>query len=157
MERENDIILDSKYLIKMYNNDNKEVTNLLIQKLMFFFEAFLMCELDKDEIYECKFLAWNYGPVAIPLYGTFETFGKEPIILGEEIDLENNKKKKLMTEFYNAFKEIDVWRLVYLTHREDSPWYEVWIRNNKRPMSDERGQISKQKTKEWFGKNFLSE
>ena len=55
MERENDIIQDSYYLINLFHEDGQEVTQLHVQKLMFLFEAYYMNAMDKDKLYECGY------------------------------------------------------------------------------------------------------
>lgn len=60
MERENDIIKDSYYLINKFHKDGKSVTQLHIQKLMFIFEAYYMNVKNIDSLYECGYNAWNF-------------------------------------------------------------------------------------------------
>ena len=48
---EDNIVTDSYYLINLFANDNKKVTQLHIQKLMYFFEAFYMCIKNTDSLY----------------------------------------------------------------------------------------------------------
>ena len=53
MEHENNIVYDSYYLINLFKSDgNKMVTQLQVQKLMYFFEAYYMNELSLREIAE---------------------------------------------------------------------------------------------------------
>ena len=84
MERENDIIQDSYYLINLFHEDGQEVTQLHVQKLMFLFEAYYMNAMDKDKLYECGYKAWNFGPVAPKLYKRYKNCGKDDIILTKE-------------------------------------------------------------------------
>ena len=79
-----DIVTDSYYLVNLFNSDSKIITQLQIQKLMYFFEAFYMCVSDTDSLYSCHFNAWALGPVAIPLYKEYKVFGNADIILSEE-------------------------------------------------------------------------
>lgn len=153
----NDIVNDAKCMIKKFNNDSKPVTNLQIQKLMYLYEAFLMNRLDKDIIYDCKFQAWNYGPVAIPLHKEFESFGREEIKIDDDKYEMNQTTKKFFDEFYDAFKNVQVWKLVALTHREDSPWYSVWHKNGERVLPQPKSNISKVESKKWFKEVFLKD
>ena len=41
---------------------------------MYFFEAYYMCEHDVEQLYECNFNAWMFGPVAIPLHKEYKAF-----------------------------------------------------------------------------------
>ena len=111
MEYKDDIKQDAYYLIHKFNENNKQVTNMQIQKLMYFFEAYYMnIHKDIEKLYDCNFHAWAFGPVAIPLYKKFRKFGSNPIKLSEE-EIEQGKnisreKKKLLNIIYKFFRRI---------------------------------------------------
>ena len=152
MERENDIIQDSYYLINLFHRDvNKKVTQLHVQKLMFLFEAYYMNATGENKLYECGYKAWNFGPVAPRLYKRYKNCGKEDIILTEdEIKLGDGiseEKKELMGKLYETFKDFSAMELVSFTHSKDSPWRKVW---DEKPYGD----ISKLEIKNWF-KNYV--
>lgn len=149
-ENKNDIIKDSYYLINLFHRDKgKTITQLHVQKLMFLFEAYYMNATDKDQLYECGYKAWNFGPVAPKLYKRFKNCGKENIVLTKEEEADGDKiteeKKKLMDNLYETFKDFSAMELVSFTHSKDSPWKEIW---DKTPYGD----ISKSRIKEWFSK-----
>ena len=48
--RKNDIIKDAYYLITKFNNDGRDITNLQVQKLMYFFEAYYMNVYNVDKV-----------------------------------------------------------------------------------------------------------
>lgn len=147
MERENDIIQDSYYLINLFHKDGKKVTQLHVQKLMFLFEAYYMNATGKNELYECGYKAWNFGPVAPRLYKRYKDCGKDDIYITEEEKNEGDKiseeKKELMKKLYETFKEFSAMDLVAFTHAKNSPWRNVWEEN---PYSA----ISKSSIKDWF-------
>lgn len=160
MKREdNNIIYDAYYLINKFNENHNDVTNLQIQKLMYFFEAYYMnIYEDVDKLYECNFNAWAYGPVAIPLYKEFKKFGNDPIILSDE-DRRKGKeisqnKKKLLDNIYVAFRGKSSIELVKLTHMKNSPWDKVWKENGEKVGYGASTYIDKSETKEWFKKTF---
>lgn len=149
-ERENDIIKDSYYLINLFHNDNKEITQLHVQKLMFLFEAYYMNVMDVSKLYDCGYKAWNFGPVATKLYKKYKKYGKEDIKLtDEQVDLGNNsmsdEKKQIMENLYEVFKDYSPMQLVSFTHAKNSPWRKVWEKN-------QYGDISKESIKNWFKK-----
>ena len=161
MEYDNNIVHDSYYLINLFTDDNKEVTQLQIQKLMYFFEAYYMNVKKTDKLYECNFNAWMFGPVAIPLYKEYKNFGEFPITLteekkkiGEQIDKD---KKEMLRELYRVFGKLDANQLVNLTHMEKSPWYNKWIENNKRVVYGSASYIDKVETKDWFKEHFITD
>ena len=158
---ENNIVYDAYYLINLFSNNGKKVTQLQLQKLMYFFEAYYMNKKDVDSLYECNFNAWMFGPVAIPLYKKFKSFGEFPIEINDEAkEIGNNidnEKKKLILDIYNVFGGLTANTLVNLTHMKDSPWYNKWIENDRKVVYGEKSYIDKIETKKWFKENFLSE
>lgn len=158
---ENDIKKDSYYLIKKFNENGKEVTNMQIQKLMYFVEAYYMNEKDSTELYACNFNAWAFGPVSIPLYKEFREFGKNPIKLTKEQEAEGNNitsdMKNMLNYIYEVFKDLSAIQLMELTHISGSPWRKVWENNGNKVSYGANTYIDKLETKEWFKNNFIEE
>lgn len=159
MMYENDIIQDAYYLINKFNESGRSVTNMQIQKLMYFFEAYYMNLNDNVEcLYQCNFNAWAFGPVAIPLYTKFRKFGNNPIELTKENIEEGNKidaeKKKLLDNIFLTFKDFKAIDLVKITHMSNSPWERVWNKNGKKVGYGANTYIDKNETKKWFGELF---
>ena len=159
MEDKNNIKHDAYYLINKFNQNGQDVTNLQIQKLMYFFEAYYMNIYDNiDRLYECDFNAWAFGPVAIPLYKEFKKFGNERIILTDDNRKKGDKiaeeKKKLLADIYLTFKDISAELLVEWTKEKDSPCYKVWERNGRKVGYGADTKINKLETKQWFEKEF---
>lgn len=160
-EIKDNIVHDAFYLISLFNENDENVTQLQVQKIMYFIEAYWMAmHDDEDFLYKCNFNAWAFGPVAIPLYDEFKVYGENPIILNEEQkDIGNGiteEKKKIIRYIYSVFGKLSAMDLVKLTHRRDSPWYEKWEENGNRVVFGARSYIDKAKTKEWFKKVFLN-
>lgn len=149
MERENDILQDSYYLINFFHQKGKKITQLHVQKLMFLLEAYYMNAMNKEQLYECGYKAWNFGPVAPRLYKKYKNYGSDDIQITEEEKKFGNKiteeKKKLIEKLYDTFGDFSAMQLVSFTHSEKSPWRNVWEKN---PYGD----ISKTEIKEWFSK-----
>lgn len=158
---ENNIVYDAYYLIWSFTKDKKEITQLHVQKLMYFFEAYYMNVKNTDKLYDCNFNAWMFGPVAIPLYKEFKNFGEYPIVLTEDkinIGLNISKEKQeLLNELYKVFGNLSANQLVGYTHKEGSPWYNKWIENNKRIVSGPASYIDKVETKKWFKEYFIED
>lgn len=147
---DNDIVIDSYYLINLFNRDyDKEVTQIHVQKLMFIFEAYFMNKKNVDKLYECDYKAWAFGPVAIPLYKRYQGFGKGTIKLSAEDerlgDSISNEKKNLLNDIYSTFKNFTATQLVNFTHADGSPWKKAW-------EYEKYSNISKENMKEWFKK-----
>lgn len=145
---ENNIITDAFYLIHLYNKENVPITQLHVQKLMFLFEAYYMNMVDNcEQLYECEYQAWDFGPVATQLYKHFKKYGKDNIILtNDEVEAGNSiqdEKKKLLNDIFETFKKYTATQLVNFTHAEGSPWKTAW-------EYEKYSKISKKRMKEWF-------
>jgi len=121
---ERDIIKNSKYIISYYNQNNKPITNLELQKLVYFLEAIYIVYTDEDYLFEEDFLAWNFGPVNLEIYNQYKSFGSLPIELETSISINPNNLKYIET-LYISFKDFSVTQLVNLSHAKGSPWYNI--------------------------------
>ncbi len=148
MEIERDIVLNSKYIISYFNKNEKDVTNLMVEKLLYFLEAIYMVMTDEDYLFNEDFYAWNFGPVSDRVYQEYKYFGNLPIILEENVNIP--KKNEIYVEhLYEMFSDFSSYDLVNLSHSKGSPWYEI---DNQYNDSDiPKGiKISKIDTKKWF-------
>ena len=144
-------ILDvAKVLICKFNRENKKITQLKLQKLLYFIEAYYMANYDKDKLYNEEFNAWTYGPLCQKVYLKYKNFTNNPIYedscdnlpnLGEEI---MNSIEKVCS----TFGKLSVYDLVTLTHMKDSPW--------DKTEKNCDATISKEATKKWFMENFIA-
>ena len=158
---ENNIIFDAYYLISLFNKDEKPITQLQVQKIMYFFEAYYMAiNSDIQQLYPCHFNAWAFGPVAIPLYKEFKEFGENPITLTrEKEELGKNilaDKRRRLDYIYEIFGGLSAMKLVELTHRTDSPWYSTWMKNGSKVVYGEQSYINKIESRDWFRRVFMN-
>jgi uncharacterized phage-associated protein len=159
-EREHDIVRDSYYLVSLFQKDGKDVTQLQLQKLMYFFEAYCMNRMDVTSLYDCQWNAWDYGPVAIPLRKAYADFGSASIDLPPEKTEQGERmeggKKELMKKIYAVFGVLKASTLVGITHRADSPWDRRWKANGNKAAYGAQSYIDKSQMKEWFEKEFMA-
>lgn len=102
----------------------REITNLLLQKLLYYVKAISGLFEKKSIIMEpCE--AWKFGPVFPSVYEKYREFGKQEI----EMNLSKEYADKLLTEeekqitdyVMNTFGIYSAWFLKDLTHLEE-PW-----------------------------------
>lgn len=115
-----------------------EVTNLALQKLLYFAHGWFFSIFDQPLI-KNKFEAWQYGPVQRVLYEQFKQFKErpirgvratfidpmngEPIYREPDIAIEHAEVVRAVLEKYEQFT---AGQLVNKSHAEDSPWEFVW-------------------------------
>ena len=133
-------VLDVGRFIINYSNDNKiPISNLKLQKLLYFVQAWFLVKKEGVPCFNNKIEAWSFGPVVPDAYHEFKGYGGGDISRIDsyfEVDYDNkwntekvaydeNKinesDRKLIIEVIDKFKDKTATYLVYLTHEQD-PW-----------------------------------
>lgn len=116
------------YFIGLSNVTGSLITNLKLQKLVYYAEAWHLANFDTSIIKE-DFQAWVHGPAIPALYGEYKNFGWQPIVRTE---LDENgfqalkegfdpKAIKLLELVCDSYFGLTAYELERLTHNED-PW-----------------------------------
>lgn len=107
----------AQHIIAVDNSNNVVITNLKLQKVMYFLLKNIIqkqSEKKAEEIYDLPFSVWRYGPVVESIYEKYKSFGSAPIVenFTENID-------------YNAYNDtilrlskMNVFELVSNSHEE---------------------------------------
>lgn len=93
MEIERSVLKNAKYIISFFSKREYSVTNLKLQKLLYFLEALYMVETNEDYLYNEDFYAWNFGPVSNIVYNEYKFFGKMRIVLKDKIEINRLNEK----------------------------------------------------------------
>ena len=118
----------SKYIICLAQRNGDIITNLKLQKLLYYAQAWYLVNNNNSKLFEDDIEAWQYGPVVPKVYNEFKSFGRKPIIL--DCDLERDfpdlseDDKHYLNEFCEAFFRFSATELVAMTHQE-KPWIEA--------------------------------
>lgn len=119
----------AKYVIKEYGNRGEGVSNLKLQKILYYAEMKSLketgCALFCD-----PFEAWRHGPVISSLYANFKKYMSDSIDLKDDvfnncIELSECDKKVVNCVIDKTFN-VDPWCLVDKTH-ETSPWVDNYV------------------------------
>lgn len=133
----------ANFIIEVANEKENPVTNLKLQKVLFFLQGYCLAEYNSPLI-DGNFSKWQYGPVEEEVYQEFKYFGASPInskstqlridsgkieFYCEEISMSDNLLNKIKEIVEQIIKK-EPWQLVRLTH-DDPSWknYEDKIRN----------------------------
>lgn len=150
---ERDIIINAYYVIYYFNQKGKEITNLKLQKLLYFLEAIYLIQNQNEKyLFHDEFYAWNFGPVSEILYKKFKDYQNMNIMLNEkdtEIAININKEnKKYIEKLFQLLGDMTAYQLVTLSHLPNSPWAKL---NQKYNGNIEKHiSISKIETRDWF-------
>lgn len=141
-------------MIRLANDVRKPLNNIQIQKLVYIAHGFYLALLNQPLIKQ-PIEAGTYGPLVPVLYDALLEYGVEPIIE----PLENVPRERLSEEaqlvikkVVNAYGRFNHRQLSTLTHRENTPWKQIYdpngflykrianelIRDHYRKLLDER-------------------
>lgn len=101
------------------------MTQLRVQKLLFFAQGSYMVLKDKEKLFDDKIYHGKYGPVVTSLKPYLEKYGRSKIeeIPGIKIDFGSHKRKVESVLFFvkEVFGQFSTFELVNLTHK-DPAW-----------------------------------
>lgn len=137
------IIQLANLIIKMAADKGDLITNLKLQKLLYYEQGYHLACFDKPLFAE-EVLAWQYGPVVREAYDAFSKFGGEALaVQGDVYSFRNKEEEALFDEVFDAYNRFSASGLVELTHQE-TPWKAAKVATNS--------VITKESMKEFFKK-----
>jgi uncharacterized phage-associated protein len=120
--------------VKKAMSEGLPITQMKLQKIIYFAEGYHMAKYDKPLISE-PFQAWKYGPVIPVIYEQYKEFGSRPIVadidkftlgsMSQETDL-SKSAKDAMEYTWQVTRDISAEKLSAWTHLENSPWNKVY-------------------------------
>lgn len=119
-----------KYIINYCNEKDYSVSNLKLQKLLYFIQAYFLTKTGKPCFRE-DIEAWDFGPVVPEAYFQYKQYGAGPIPyvfyspmsqVGEGI---TDQDKVYIEKVLDIFARYSATDLVTVTHRQD-PWKDVY-------------------------------
>ncbi len=120
--------------IELSQRDNIPLTNMKLQKLVYFAHGFALA-LNQDGLFREPVHAFQWGPVIPDLYSAVKHYGSDPITgkiqlpPGEPaIDLsdENCPAARLIKMVWTKYGRFSAAQLSTITHKPNTPWSQVW-------------------------------
>lgn len=123
----------ANFIIKVANEEENPVTNLKLQKILFFLQGYYLNKYSRA-LFDGKFAKWQYGPVEEEIYQIFKSQGSMPInspstqmkfengimeLYHEEINLSQECSEELRSVVIKINQK-EPWELVKLTHKHSS-------------------------------------
>jgi uncharacterized phage-associated protein len=136
-ERAPDGLELANFILDWFDEAGFKLTNLTLQKLMFFCHAWSLVRLDKP-LTRHQFQAWEFGPVQQYVYHEFKKFGRDAITAramkadaatGKPSIAKGNfsfEQRQAIREVLSFYGTISATELVRLSHIKDGPWYRAW-------------------------------
>ena len=129
----------NKNRIQMNFEDSEYITNLKLQKLLYYAQGYILAKKDTP-LFSDDFVAWEHGPVIRKVYDKYKINGASGIKYDEDFTVQiDDEINEILEEVYNKYGQYTAWKLRNMTHAE-TPW-KTTARNEI---------ISKDKIKEFF-------
>lgn len=112
-------------------DENDTVTNLRINKLIYFAQAISLAEYDKA-LFDEEFHAWKLGPVVPCVYQKYRSYGKDNISEttdGFDMGRFSAEELDMLMFVYRYYGKFSTTELVNMSHIEGSPWKSVYKEN----------------------------
>lgn len=119
----------AKYIIFYCKKNGYFVSNLKLQKLLYFVQAQFLVTLGTSAFAE-DIEAWDFGPVVPEVYRYFKIWGNSeiPNMFANEADMKILKKdQKIIDEILNECAPCSANTLVKITHHQ-KPWINAYQR-----------------------------
>lgn len=127
-------ILIANYFVRKSLTEGPSISPLKLIKMVYIAHGWTLA-LKDEPLIDTGPQAWRYGPVIAPIYYAFKTYGAGAIdqyhqerpldVAFERIPAEHIEILDIIWDHYSQYSE---GQLSALTHQEDTPWYEVWHR-----------------------------
>lgn len=118
--------LIADYLIKRSNQLGKAMSNLKLQKILYFIQAeFLVTK--GEACFSENIEAWDFGPVVPNVYHKYKIYGSSniPYIDDNCVQIITDEDKKLIDGIFDECSKYSASTLVEITHQQ-SPWKEAY-------------------------------
>ena len=126
-----------KYVINYSNQKDYGISNLKLQKILYFVQAYFLISEPSRCCFEEKIEAWDFGPVVPKAYREYKQFGSSDIPdTGDNINIISDEDQKLIRTVIEKFADYSVTDLVSLTHNQ-SPWIDAYIPCMNREITPE--------------------
>jgi len=120
--------LIADYFIALSNETQNLITNLKLQKLVYYAQAWHLA-IHNKQLFEEDFEAWVHGPVLPLLYNDYKHFSWKPLIRedlyeGKFAEIEetlDQTTRKFLSDITSEYFGLTAYELERLTHNED-PW-----------------------------------
>lgn len=120
------VLLVAQYIIKYCNEHNIPVSNLKLQKLLYFVQAEFLVSKGMP-CFPDDFEAWDFGPVSPSVYRKYKIYGSSniPYTGNTLFGTIAPKDQEVINSIISSCANFSASQLVEITHRQ-TPWIEAY-------------------------------
>lgn len=136
----------ANYIITYEHSQNRSISNLKLQKLLYFVQAQFIRVKD-EPCFKDKIVAWSMGSVVLNVYYAYSWYGGMDILeLKEGIEITITKKDKaIINEVLTLFADTPFYKLVDIIKHQTS-----YIHARRRIVFEENPEITIASIREFF-------
>jgi uncharacterized phage-associated protein len=139
----------SNFLIARSHTHSFELTNLRLNKLLYFIHGWALTSR-REGLIRNHFVAWEHGPVIRPVYDAFKTYGDAKITEpARYLDYISGKNKvvpyddippadtETIMRVFSNYDRYSTGKLVEMSHERGGPWdviFTAWSKDHKRNL-----------------------
>lgn len=144
----------AEYIINLYYEMNQPLSNLKLQKLLYFIQGASLAIFDKPA-FDDDIEAWQYGPVVPNVYYPYSLYGPLDIKLKYYSKIDDEKIEKVIKFISYYYKQASPFELVAETHKAGTPWSEVYQLHKKGKIENKSisTYFKEHYLEQWFNKN----
>lgn len=116
-----DALTIARYIIDKSFKDGMPVSNLRLQKLLYFVQGWSYV-VKREPLIKENFYAWQYGPVIPEVYFEYNGYVGTPIRMTYNDIIISDLDKEIINYILRLLKQYNDWVLVSLSHEEGGPW-----------------------------------
>lgn len=117
----------AKYVLKKCTDDGSPISNLQLQKILFFLQRDFLMQEDR-QLFRDDIEAWQFGPVVPNVYYDYCSYGANSITKPNDSykGLLSNADKKIADPIIESKQNKYPWDLVEETHKPDGAWAYIY-------------------------------
>ena len=122
----------ANYIIEHEHSKDREISNLRLQKLLYFIQARFFIEYEKP-CFDDRIEAWIFGPVVVNVYHEYQYYGGMDItnLRGGGVGIISSQHQKIINEELEEFSKYRVYEMQDIIEHQ-TPWVHAkrnWFNN----------------------------
>lgn len=133
----NNVLSVAKHIIHYCNENNMSISNLRLQKLLYFIQAQFLVSTG-DPCFSERIEAWDFGPVVPVAYDRYKSYGSSsiPDLSRDPTCGISPTDRRLIEMIVDKCSHLSTSKLVEITHRQ-SPWKKAYNPYRRNPISND--------------------